>query len=68
MDFVGRYETLAQDYSLVADKVLGSLPPLPHVNESKHRHYSDYYTPALVEKVARRYQRDIDAFGYVFGQ
>lgn len=68
VDFVGRFERLPQDYALIAEKIQGGLPPLPHVNQSKHRHYSDYYTPALVEKVARRYRRDIDAFGYVFGQ
>lgn len=68
VDFIGRFERLAQDYALIAENIHGGLAPLPHVNKSKHRHYSDYYTPALADKVARRYQRDIDAFGYVFGQ
>jgi hypothetical protein len=66
VDFIGRFESLPQDYAFIAEKIPGGLAPLPHVNVSRHRHYSDYYTPALADKVARRYQRDIAAFGYIF--
>jgi hypothetical protein len=68
VDFIGRFERLPEDYALIAGKIPGGLAPLPHVNRSKHRHYSAYFTPALAEKVARRYQHDIEAFGYFFGQ
>jgi hypothetical protein len=68
VDFIGRFERLPQDYASIAEKIHGGLAPLPHINKSTHHRYSEYYTPALADKVARRYQRDIDAFGYVFGQ
>jgi chondroitin 4-sulfotransferase 11 len=68
VDFVGRFETLQQDYALISEKINGGLAPLSHINRSMHRHYTDYYTPALAAKVASRYRADIDRFGYVFGQ
>ena len=68
VDFVGRFETLQQDFDTIARKTNGGPVPLPHVNRSQHPHYSDYFTPALAEKVARRFERDINAFGYVFGR
>ena len=68
VDFVGRFETLQQDFDFIARKVLGGPVPLPHVNRSQHGRYSDYFTPALAEKVERRFEPDIKAFGYVFGK
>jgi hypothetical protein len=65
VDFVGRFETLAEDYDTVCKRV-GIDNHLPHINASRHRHFSHYYTPetrALVEEV---YRPDIDLFGYEF--
>jgi hypothetical protein len=66
VDFVGRFENLAEDFRFVAQK-LGVNSPLPHVNRSSHDHYTRYYTPALADKVGRRFQRDIAQFGYTYG-
>jgi len=68
VDFVGRFETLQQGLDVVAQKVLIGPVTLPHFNRLWHGHYSDYFTSTLAEKVRRRFERDIDAFGYVFGQ
>jgi hypothetical protein len=67
VDFVGRFESLARDFEYVTTKVIGQPLQIPHTNRSEHRHYTEYYTPALAEKVARRYARDIAEFGYEFG-
>jgi hypothetical protein len=66
VDFVGRFETIKDDFSVVARK-LGMSIDLPHVNRSGHRHYTDYYTPSLADIVRKRFARDIKAFGYAFG-
>ena len=66
VDFVGRFETLEQDFAAIARRILTSPVRLPYVNGSKHLHYSQYYTPAQAEKVAQRYARDIVVFGYKF--
>ncbi len=68
VDFVGRFETLQQDYASISGQISGTAVPFPHANRSAHRPYTDYYTPAMVEKVARHYRADIERFGYVFGQ
>jgi Sulfotransferase family len=68
VDFIGRFETLDKDFDFVARKVLGAPILLPHVNKSQHNNYSDYFTPILARKVGRRFERDISAFGYVFGR
>jgi chondroitin 4-sulfotransferase 11 len=68
VDFVGRFETISQDFALIAQKINGRFVPLSHTNQSVHRHYTDYYTPALADKVASRYAADIKAFGYIFGR
>jgi Sulfotransferase family len=68
VDFVGRYERLQESFDEISRR-LGRTPvELPRTNVSRHRDYREYYTPALAEIVAGHYARDIEAFGYRFGQ
>jgi hypothetical protein len=68
VDFVGRFERLAEDTGAVAKRL--GLPPtqLPHLNRSAHRPYTEYYSPPLRDLVAERYASDIAAFGYRFSE
>ena len=65
MDYLGRYETLPQDYAVIA-KQLGVMAELPKSNASKRGDFRRYYTDASVEKVARLYKKDVEIFGYSF--
>jgi hypothetical protein len=65
MDFVGRFERLADDFQYVADQ-LGCACELPLVNASRRLSYRDYYTEASRRRVAQVYRRDIEQFGYCF--
>lgn len=66
VDFIGRFERLTEDFEVVLRSAsLGQLT-LPHVNRSVHAHYSDFYNPALVRLVERRYALDIETFKYRF--
>ena len=67
VDFAGRFERLESDFAYVA-KRLGLDIRLPHLNRSERKPYVAYYTPALVDLVSEKYQRDISRFGYTFGQ
>ena len=67
VDFVGRFERLPEDASMLARQVGVRLPPLRHLNQSRHGAYTSYYTRDSERRVARRFARDIDAFGYRFG-
>lgn len=66
VDFVGRFERLEEDANLALAGRLGRTLTLPHANASVRKDYRSYYTPALAEKVAHIFKRDIDAFGYSF--
>jgi Sulfotransferase family len=68
VDFVGRFESIREDFDVVTQKMLSRSYTLPHLNRSTHLHYAEYYNPAMVEKVEARFARDIAAFGYTFGK
>jgi hypothetical protein len=65
VDFVGRYETLAQDFSHVC-QTLNIATQLPHVNKSAHHDYRDYYTERTQQMVAEHFAEDVELFGYTF--
>ena len=66
VDFVGKYENLEHDVSIVLEALRLENRPLPYVNRSQHRHFSEYYTEETRNLVAERYSRDIEFFGYQF--
>lgn len=65
IDFVGRYETLEQDFNYVC-KVLNLNSSLPHLNKSNHRDYRSYYSERAKKLVSEHFQEDIQLFGYTF--
>lgn len=65
VDYVGRYETLNQDFDTVCQR-LGLAVNLPHLNQSQHRNYQNYYNDRTRTLVAEQFQQDIDLFGYTF--
>jgi hypothetical protein len=65
VDFLGRYESLAEDFARVCERV-GIDAPLPHRNASVHGDFRDYYTPATEALVREAYAEDVERFGYRF--
>lgn len=67
-DWVGRFETLAASWAEIAQKYQFE-QALPKLRSTAHlcgipQDYRTYYTRPLVKLVYRRYQKDIEAFGY----
>lgn len=65
-DYLGRVEDMQQSYDEIAARIAIPGTQLEKVNASQHRDYRDYYTPPLVDAVAKLYARDLELFGYEF--
>ena len=63
-DYVGKFENFQQDYEYIRNRF--DLMPLPHYNHTKKEkeNWMDYYDMETAQKVYKRYQRDIELFGY----
>lgn len=68
-DFVGRFESLREDFRTVAEEIGAPDLELPHRLKSRargSRPYTDFYDERLKGLVAERYEKDIETFGYHF--
>lgn len=66
-DFIGRFEDLAEDYQRVRELTDMNLPQLTHrLRTQAPDEYRALYNERNIELIAKRYEKDVDLFGYVF--
>jgi hypothetical protein len=66
VDYIMRFENLAEDFRTVCGKVGISAATLPRYNRSNREHYSKYYDYELRELVRTQFAAEIERFGYTF--
>lgn len=65
--YLGRYESLAEDFMAVVDKLALPVKALPHKRQAKNRDaYKSYYEHDVVDLVAAHFARDVELLGYQF--
>ena len=66
VDYIMRFESLADDFRAVCMAIGISPPTLPQYNRSSREHYSKYYDDELREFVRTRFAAEIERFNYTF--
>ena len=68
LDFLGRMESFNEDFAAVLARIgVESPKTFAARNQSQNRfHYTDFYTPDLVEQVGEMYAPDVAAFEYQY--
>lgn len=67
VSYVAKFERLHEDWQEVCKRLNAEHQPLPHLNPTKRKPYTEYYTPETRQMVADRFKWVIDNFGYEFG-
>jgi len=66
LDFIGKFENLESDFSIVAKKIGLKNYKLNHLNKTKRIHYKEYYNDESFHLVSNNYKEDIERFEYNF--
>ena len=65
VDFIGRYETLNDDFNTICNKI-GASASLPHIHKGMGMPYQYYYSKETKEIVSELCREDIEFFDYSF--
>lgn len=68
VDFLGRFERLAEDFHFVRERIGLPRNALPWLQKARRAaRYTDFYDKETRQIVGERFRQDIETFGYEFG-
>jgi len=65
-DYVGRFESLQEDFNIIMEIIGISPHTIGKMNQSRHGDYRNYYDDVSAEFVEIEHKETIDRFGYTF--
>lgn len=68
VDYIGKFENVQENLTTICNLLGISTDLLPKTNTTTHRHYTEYYDDETREIVSKKYAKDIEYFGYKFGE
>jgi hypothetical protein len=66
VDYIGRFETLGDDFREVCTRIGIPHKELPKINTNKYQHYSQYFNNDTRKIIEQRFQKDIEIFDHYF--
>ncbi len=66
VNYIGKFESLAESMEHVYSKIGESYQELPHENKSKRKDYRSYYDIESIEIVEKLFKKEIALFNYTF--
>ena len=64
VDYIGKFETIREDFGHICKKIGIEGIELPHTNQSKKQSYLTYYSEKTLDIVYEALKPDIELFGY----
>jgi hypothetical protein len=66
MDFVGRFESLQEDFNEICLRLEIPTVELPYANKSSHKPFREYYNAHTIRLVREAFREDIELLNYDF--
>lgn len=68
LNYIIKSESLQLDFKKVCKEINIPYKKIPLINSTKHKHYIEYYNDKARKIVAEKFAKDIEYFGYEFGE
>jgi hypothetical protein len=68
LDIVVKFENFREGVNKLYEKFDLPGPKIPHLNKTKHKHYTTYYDDETRQIAAEKFAKDIECFEYEFGE
>ncbi|NRB59418.1 MAG: sulfotransferase family 2 domain-containing protein [Winogradskyella sp.] len=68
LDFIGRFENLQDDFNIICNALDIEDKILPKLLVRKYDHYTNHYSPEIKDFIYKNYKKEIEYFGFEYGE